>query len=70
MARHPGNEPRQNVGNGIMHLLRLPAIRATLRSPAGLIKIQLLIGLFGFQLPRRAFRAARLFHLWIRRVLQ
>jgi hypothetical protein len=39
--RGDDSETRQNVGNGFTHLLRLPAIRATLGSPAGLIKIQL-----------------------------
>jgi hypothetical protein len=30
-----GTKPYQNVGNGITHLLRLRAIRATLGSPRG-----------------------------------
>jgi len=34
------DEP-QNVGNEPAHLLRLPAIRATLRSPRGFDQIQL-----------------------------
>jgi hypothetical protein len=33
--------PRQNVGNDFTHLLRLKAIRATLGTPVGLVKIQL-----------------------------
>ena len=33
--------PPQNVGNGLTHLLRLRAIRATLRSPQGFDQIQL-----------------------------
>ena len=41
-ALRPGNEnPARNVGNGITHLLRLDAIRATLGSPRGFERTQL-----------------------------
>ena len=36
-----GTKPRQNVGNGFTRLLHLRAIRATLGTPVGLVKIQL-----------------------------
>ena len=51
-----GPNPLQNMGNGHPFPLHLRPIRATLRSPRGFGQIQLLIRLFGSQMPRRAFR--------------
>src|SRR5260221_6923101 len=59
----------QNVGNGAALPCTWAPSAPPCGPPEGLIKCTL-IRLFGFQLPRRAFWAARLFHLraWSRKV--